>query len=74
MWAMYGFGGATGTKPTASYKDFLPFPEVLQAEENRAKSARLKATRKVLTELVSTGALSYDIFISLWQGPTTQAQ
>lgn len=72
MWALYGMGGGKGPKPKASYKDFLPFPEVLAAEENKAKKARLNQTRKVLTQLLQTGELPYDIVLSLWQGPDGQ--
>lgn len=72
MWALYGMGGGRGSKPTATYKDFLPFPEVLAAEENRIKAQSLQQTRKVLTQLLHAGELPYDIFLSLWQGPNVQ--
>lgn len=72
MWALYGMGGGKGPKPKATYKDFLPFPEVLAAEESKIRSERLKQTRKVLTQLLHTGELPYDIVLTLWQGPNGQ--
>lgn len=69
MWAMYGMGGGKGPKPTTTYRDFLPFPEVANTQEQARKSSRMKQTRKVLTELLQSGELPYNIVLALWHGP-----
>lgn len=71
MWAFYGLGGGEGAAPTATYRDFLPFPE---AGKHRPGSSHEPAgltdeTRQALKRALSTGQLPYDIFVELYRGP-----
>lgn len=69
MWAFYGLGGGQGAAPTATYRDFLPFPEAGKRRSSHEPAGVTEETRQALKRALGTGQLPYDIFVELYRGP-----
>jgi hypothetical protein len=71
MWALYGLRGGEGAAPTATYIDFLPFPEAGKKGSGRSHEDRgvTAETKEALRRLLDSGQLPYDIFLELYRGP-----